>query len=77
MPASGQFHPLEEPVNTLRMIMVIALAIVLAAVAIKILAIVTAIIFKLVTLALFVGVLYVLFLIARSALRDRNRRVTP
>ncbi len=60
--------------NTLRMVGVIALAIVIAVVALKVLAIAFSIFSMLVTLVFFAAVLYVCFLVARSTLGRRNNK---
>ncbi len=58
--------------HTLRLIAIVAAAIVMAVIALKILAVVTFLLWKLVTLVFFLGLLYVLFLVARSAVRKRT-----
>lgn len=58
--------------NTVRLVLIVAAAIVVAIVAWQILAFVTAIVFKIVSLAILVGLIYIVFLIARSAMRKRE-----
>lgn len=54
--------------NTLRTVGIVALAIVMAVIAINVLTIALALIFKLVTLVLLAGVLFACFVVARSVL---------
>ena len=59
--------------SILRTVLVVAAAIVLAILALNVIAFVTGLIMKVVMLALFVAAIYVVFLVARSALRGRTQ----
>jgi len=59
--------------DTLRIIGVVILAIVAVAVALKVLAFLTSIFVGMISLLFFAAVLFVLFLLARSALSNRGR----
>lgn len=63
---------LESLTNTARWIFIIAAAIIVAVIIWHVIAFVTAIAFKIVEIAVLAGILYVVFLIARSALRNRT-----
>lgn len=57
-----------------RPILIVAGAIVAAIILWTVVTFVTALLFKLVTFAVFIGILYVVFLVARSALRRPSPR---
>jgi hypothetical protein len=60
--------------NIIRPILIVAGAIVAAAILWTVITFVTALLFKLVTFAILIGILYVVFLVARSALRKPSPR---
>lgn len=58
--------------NTARWILIIAAAIVVAVIIWNVLAFAFALVFKIVEFAILLGILYVVFLVARSAMRNRT-----
>lgn len=62
----------EEPMNTLRMLLIIAAVIVLAVIALKVLAVVTAVALTIIVVVVFAAALYALVLAARSLMNGRT-----